>query len=165
MLVINALPKSLSILTWLSLCLSTITLAFSTVFVGKYSFFIAPAVSFLTLVYLLVILIRERQRTTRRHDSNDVPFSSPLPAYSTLPSVTVAYFLGGLWVAASALSMVSLTLTEWSEFTPAVPILVGIDCYAATTEAVVWFAFACVIHRERIITLKQAAPVRLNSLE
>ncbi|KIK54446.1 hypothetical protein GYMLUDRAFT_48809 [Collybiopsis luxurians FD-317 M1] len=158
MFVINALPKGLSVLTWLSLCLSIITLAFSLVTLGLSSLLIAPCISFVTLLYLLIVLILEHNRLNNPHPTHG---SFPLPAYSTLPSIIFAYFFGLCWLVASVACMIILAAAsfEWEQNEIAYAAVSIITCYAATAETVVWFGFAGSAHAERNALLKRGAPV------
>ncbi|KAJ4492697.1 hypothetical protein C8J55DRAFT_501071 [Lentinula edodes] len=170
MFVINALPKTLRILTWLSIFLSIITFVFSLVSeLGVTSFFLGPCISFVTLIYLLTVLIIEHKRNTttgsirapRNHmrlgSTSDLPNNLPLTtvvehsAYSSLPSVIIAYFLGICWFLTSIASMILLAAIEWSGIADAAVAIVS--CYAATAQTVVWFALAGVVHWERVVQL------------
>ncbi|KAF5390499.1 hypothetical protein D9757_005245 [Collybiopsis confluens] len=152
MFVINALPKNLRVLTWLSLSLSILTLAFSLVTLGIASFFLAPSIAFITLVYLLVVLILEHKQRALTTPKSDFETESehPLrvPAYSTLASIVLAYLFGLCWFIASVACMIILAISSYRNGITLAATSI-ITCYAATAQTVVWFAFVGMIHAER----------------
>ncbi|KAJ4470045.1 hypothetical protein C8R41DRAFT_619814 [Lentinula lateritia] len=166
MFVINALPKTLRILTWLSIVLSIITFVFSLISkLGVTSFFLGPCISSVTLIYLLTILIIEHKGNTsssikapRNHmrlgSTGDLPNNLPPTtvvghsAYSSLPSLIIAYFLGICWFLTSITSIILLAAIAWSEI--AIAAVAIVSCYAATAQTIVWFALAGVLHWERV---------------
>jgi len=145
-------PEPLRILYWLSLCLSIFTIALSLMALGLLNLTIIPAVSCVTLAYLVVIFILERRHKRRKVQFNDLDSQSslhpfPVPSYSTLPSVVVVFLLGVWWFAVAIASFFGLVSTEWGGWSLHLT-LVSAYFYAAVAETAVCFASAIIIRRE-----------------
>ncbi|KIK54409.1 hypothetical protein GYMLUDRAFT_249556 [Collybiopsis luxurians FD-317 M1] len=157
-LVVNALPKSLCSLTWISLFLSPVTLIFSIISTvwtwGLSSFFLVPSVSAASLLYLVSLLVIENRRFTK---TKTLAASQTGPsAFIALPAVVLAYLFGVCWFVSSVASMVLLAAIRWDGFVD--PAMAIAACYAATAQTVVWFGFAGTIHRERTAFLSNHHP-------
>lgn len=113
---------------------------------------IYPAVSCVTLVYLVVIFLLQR-RQKRSDDFGSQSSSHPLPLPSTLPSVVVAYLLSLWWFAVTVTIFIGLVSTNWGGFSLHFTLVVAYF-FTALAESEVCFFLAVMMHMERRLSLQ-----------